>query len=196
MLINNPASDFLASALLPDQSIINNFQLSQYCANAFTLLFFYPLDFTFVCPTEILALRDKNTEFTKHNVKIVTVSVDSVYTHHKWSELSLKDGGIGAMPFPMVSDIKKEISLSYNTLSKDGINLRAVVIIDDKFMVRYFSVHDLVIGRNIDELLRIAVAFQAADKNNGICPSVWKIGDPVVQPEPIAINNYINSQYK
>ncbi len=153
----------------------------------YVVLFFYPMDFTFVCPTEILSFSEATPEFEKKNTVILGCSVDSKFVHMKWCKTPLKHGGIGEINFPLVSDINKEISTAYNCLIQEGddrgVALRATFLIDTKGILRHMSYNDLPVGRNIDEVMRLVDAFSFSDENGEVCPAKWKKkGDATMKP--------------
>ena len=152
-------------------------QLSDF-KDKYIVLFFYPLDFTFVCPTEILSFSQAKPEFDKLNTVLLGCSVDSHYVHMKWCKTKKKQGGIGEIDFPLISDLSKDIAKAYDCLIEDGpdkgVALRATFIIDGKGILRQMSVNDLDVGRNIDEILRLVKAFQFVEENGEVCPAKWK----------------------
>ncbi len=150
----------------------------------YVVMVFYPLDFTFVCPTEVTAFSDRHAEFEKLNAQVVAVSVDSAFSHLAWTKQSRKEGGLGPMKIPLVADITKEISRDYGVLIEDqGIALRGLFIIDDKGVVRHITINDLPVGRDVDEVLRVVSAFQYADKHGEVVPCGWKPGKPTINTE-------------
>ena len=151
------------------------------------VLFFYPLDFTFVCPTEILAFDERTEDFEKANCKLIGCSVDSAFSHMKWCQTPLAEGGLRELQFPLLSDINKELAKSYNALieygENTGVTWRATFIVDGKGKLRHKSYNDLCVGRNVDEVLRLVKAFQYADENGEVCPAKWaRKGDPTMKP--------------
>jgi len=160
----------------------------------YLVMFFYPLDFTFVCPTEITAFSDRSDEFRKLNCEIIAVSVDSKYTHLAWTNTPRKEGGLGNMKIPLVSDITKQISKDYGVLLEDGpdagVSLRGLFIINEKGIIRHISINDLPVGRNVDEVLRLVQAFLYTDVHGEVCPSGWKPGDLTMVDNPIKSKEY------
>lgn len=174
-LVTKEAPDFTAKALMPNNEIINNFTLSSY-RGKYVVLFFYPLDFTFVCPTEILAFNEKVEDFDKRNAVLIGVSVDSIYSHLAWKKTSIEDGGIGNINFPLVSDLNKQISSNYNVLLNNEIALRATFLIDKNGVIRHAVINDTPFGRNVDETLRMLDALIHYDKYGKLCPANWNEG--------------------
>lgn len=157
------------------------------------VLFFYPLDFTFVCPTEITAFNDKLPEFKKLNAEVVGCSVDSQFSHLAWKSVPRNKGGLGDISFPLLADLDKSIGRGYEVLLDAGITLRGVFIIDPKGIIRYKLVHDLGIGRNPDEILRVLAAIQQVDKSGEVCPANWKPGAKTMKPDPVGSQEYFST---
>jgi alkyl hydroperoxide reductase subunit AhpC len=159
----------------------------------YVVLFFYPLDFTFVCPTEIIAFNNKAKEFKDTNCELLAVSVDSKFSHMEYTLKSRKEGGLGPMDIPLISDLNKEISRAYGCLCEDGgeigVSYRATYIIDRNGIVRHSSINDLPVGRNPDEYLRLVKAFQYVDTHGEVCPANWQPGQKTMIPDPKK-NNY------
>ncbi|RZA15678.1 MAG: peroxiredoxin, partial [Proteobacteria bacterium] len=147
------------------------------------VLFFYPLDFTFVCPTELHAFQEKLGEFKARNTEVLAVSIDSVHTHSAWLRTSLDDGGIQGITYPVISDIHKSIARDYDVLHEDGVALRATFLIDKAGKVRHQTVNDLPLGRNIDEFLRLTDALTFHEKHGEVCPANWTEGDKTMRPD-------------
>jgi alkyl hydroperoxide reductase subunit AhpC len=160
------------------------------------VLFFYPLDFTFVCPTEIIEFSERSKEFEAINTNVVGVSVDSKFSHLAWINMARKDGGLGQMKIPLVSDITKEISRDYGVLLKDGVAARGTFIIDPKGIIRQVSVNDLSVGRNVSETLRLVEGYQFADEHGEVCPAGWKKGAKTMIPNPKDSKKYFESVNK
>lgn len=192
-LVTHSAIDFTASAVLSDGSFEDNFCLSERVKGKFAVLFFYPLDFTFVCPTELISLNNKISEFTKRGVEVIGISVDSKFSHLQWKKTPPNEGGIGEISYPLVSDIKKSISKDYGVLYDDSIALRATFIIDDKFIVRHQTINDLPFGRNVDEIVRIIDAIKYNKEHGEVCPAGWKQGKPGMQASDEGVADYLNS---
>ncbi len=176
IFVGRAAPDFTAKAIMPDNSIEHEFNLKQYAKGHLCVVFFYPLDFTFVCPSEILSFNNRLNEFANKNTRIVAVSVDSHFCHLAWKNTSTRDGGIGDIQFPIVSDIKKDISKMYNVLNDDGISMRGTFIIDTHFTLRHSLVNDLPLGRNVAETLRTVDAIHHHNEHGEVCPAGWHKG--------------------
>jgi len=148
----------------------------------YLILFFYPLDFTFVCPTEICAFSDRIKEFTDLNTDVIGVSVDSHFTHLAWKNVARNEGGLGELNFPLLSDLSKKIAKDYGVLLDDGIALRGTFLIDPNGVLRQYSINDLPVGRSVDEVLRLVRAFQFVDQHGEVCPANW---NPQTNPDTI-----------
>ncbi|WP_339048750.1 peroxiredoxin [Candidatus Mesenet endosymbiont of Phosphuga atrata] len=192
-LVTRSALDFTAPAVMADGEIIDNFCFSEQVKGKYAVLFFYPLDFTFVCPTELIALNNKISEFTHREVEVIGISVDSKFSHHHWRKAPITEGGIGKINYSLVSDIKKSISRDYEVLHDDAIALRATFIIDDKFVVRHQSINDLPLGRNIDEIVRIIDAIKHHEEHGEVCPANWKEGKAAMQASSEGVCDYLTS---
>ncbi len=181
VLVGKKAPDFTASAVEKGQ-IIENFKLSDY-SGQYIVLFFYPLDFTFVCPTELHAFSDKITEFKKRNVKVVGVSVDSHFSHLAWLNTPKSKGGIEGVEYPIVSDLNKSISKDYDVLVEGaGIAYRGLFLLDKDHVVRHQVVNDLPLGRSVSETLRMVDALQFTEKHGEVCPANWNAGEKSMKP--------------
>jgi len=188
-LVQKAAPDFTAQAVYEDGSI-KELSLSNF-KGKYVVLFFYPLDFTFVCPTEIIALSDRIEEFKSRDAQVIGVSVDSQFSHAKWRKTSRKEGGIGEIGFPLVSDLNKGISRRYGVLLEDaGVALRGVFIIDKAGNLRSYTVNDLPIGRNVDEILRVIDAVEFSEKHGEVCPANWKKGEDSMKPTQEGLEEY------
>jgi alkyl hydroperoxide reductase subunit AhpC len=155
-----------------------------FLAGKYLVLFFYPLDFTFVCPTEIIAFSDRVKEFRDKNCDVVACSVDSHFSHLAWTNTPRKQGGLGKMDIPLLSDLTKQISTDYGVLLEDqGISLRGLFIIDSKGILRQIIVNDLPVGRSVDEVLRLVQAYQFTDEHGEVCPAGWKPGKKTIKPD-------------
>lgn len=192
MLVGRPAPDFSAAAVLGDGSIVDDFQLSKQRQGKHVVMVFYPLDFTFVCPSELIALDKRFAEFEKRNVQLLTVSIDSQFTHHAWRNTALKDGGIGAVRYPMVADVKHTITRAYGIEHPQaGVALRGSFLIDREGIVRAQHVNDLPLGRNVDELLRLVDALQFVEEHGEVCPAGWNKGDKAINATPEGIAKFL-----
>lgn len=191
--IGQPAPEFTAKAVMPDNSIEANFSLKKYLNGEKAILFFYPLDFTFVCPSEIIAFNNRLGEFSSRNTKVIAVSVDSHFSHHAWKAMPVNKGGIGNIQLPMVSDLNKEISTAYDVLNVDGVSYRATFLIDEEFNIRHFLVNDLPLGRNVEETLRMIDALDHHNKHGEVCPAGWQKGDQGMDPTQQGVSDYLTS---
>ncbi|CAN0879422.1 2-Cys peroxiredoxin BAS1-like, chloroplastic [Linum grandiflorum] len=189
-LVGNIAPDFEAEAVF-DQEFIK-VKLSEYIGKKYVVLFFYPLDFTFVCPTEITAFSDRHAEFEKLNTEVLGVSVDSVFSHLAWVQTDRKSGGLGDLNYPLVSDVTKSISKSFGVLIPDqGIALRGLFIIDKDGVIQHSTINNLAIGRSVDETMRTLQALQFVQENpDEVCPAGWKPGEKSMKPDPKLSKEY------
>ncbi|CAD7684371.1 unnamed protein product [Nyctereutes procyonoides] len=191
--IGHPAPNFKATAVMPDGQF-KDLSLSDY-KGKYVVFFFYPLDFTFVCPTEIIAFSDRAEEFKKLNCQVIGASVDSHFCHLAWINTPKKQGGLGPMNIPLVSDPKRTIAQDYGVLKADeGISFRGLFIIDDKGILRQITVNDLPVGRSVDETLRLVQAFQFTDKHGEVCPAGWKPGSDTIKPDVQKSKEYFSKQ--
>jgi len=190
-MVQGKAPDFQADAVMPDNSF-KQISLSSY-KGKWVVLFFYPLDFTFVCPTEITALSDRMEDFKKRGAEVLGISVDSKFSHLAWKNSPRKEGGLGEIKYPLVSDIKKSISSDYRVLLDSGIALRGLFIINPEGNIQYQVVHDLGIGRNVDETLRVLDALQFSAKHGEVCPANWKPGEDSMKGDPTGSKEYFKS---
>ena len=191
MIVTNKAPDFTATAVLADGSIVEDFKLSENYGEKGTVVFFYPLDFTFVCPSEIIAFSHRYEEFQKRGVNVVGVSVDSQFSHFAWRETPVEKGGIGRINFPLVADLTKNIARDYDVLLNDAVALRGSFLIDDKGIVRHAVVNDLPLGRNVDEMLRMIDAQQFTDEFGEVCPAGWNKGDEGMKASTDGVAEYL-----
>lgn len=189
-LVTKQAPDFTAQAVMPDNTIDASFSLSSL-KGKYVLLFFYPLDFTFVCPSEIIAFDKKLAEFKKRKTEVVGVSVDSQFTHFAWKSTPPAEGGIGDIQFPLVSDLSKNIARSYGVLLNDEVALRGLFLIDREGVVRHSVVNDLPLGRNVDEALRMVDALQFFEQHGEVCPANWKAGEEGMKPSAEGVAKYL-----
>lgn len=195
LIVTKPAPDFTATAVLPDNSFKEDFSLSDF-RGKYVLLFFYPLNFTFVCPTEILAFNRAVSEFTEHNCQLIGISIDSHFSHLAWKKTALQDGGIGDIQYPLVSDLDKSISTKYQVLLDSGIALRGLFLIDREGIVRHQVVNDLPLGRNVNEALRILHALQFTEKHGEVCPANWNQGEDAMKPTAEGVSQYLSRSLK
>ena len=191
VLVTQQALDFTATAVLADGEIVEDFQLSKFKGKKI-VLFFYPLDFTFVCPSEILAHHHRVAAFAERGVQLVGVSIDSRYTHNAWRNTATNDGGIGSIDFPLVSDMDHAIMEAYGVVHPDGIALRGSFLIDENFDVRHQVVNDLPLGRNVDEMLRMVDALDFHTSHGEVCPAGWNKGDEGMKDTPAGVAEYLS----
>ena len=189
-LVTKQAPDFTATAVMPDNSMKPDFKLSDY-RGKYVLLFFYPLDFTFVCPSEILAFDKALAAFKAKNCEIIGVSIDSQFSHWAWKNTPVKQGGIGEIQYPLVADLDKSISRQYGVLLDAGIALRGSFLIDREGTVRHAVVNDLPLGRNIDEALRMVDALQFHEQHGDVCPANWTEGKEAMTPTAAGVAEYL-----
>lgn len=188
-LVQKQAPDFKGTAVFGHE--FREISLSQY-KGKWLVLFFYPLDFTFVCPTEIIDFSEKAAEFKKLNAEIIGCSVDSQFTHLAWINTARKDGGLGKINYPLLADLNKTVSQDYGVLA-DGVALRGLFIINPKGQIVYEVVHDLSVGRNPEETLRVLAAFQQVEKTGEVCPSSWKPGAKTMKADPVGAKEYFTT---
>ena len=194
VLVTKEAPDFTAQAVMPDNSI-GEIKLSSY-RGKYVVLFFYPLDFTFVCPSEIVAFDKAIRKFHDRNTVVVGVSVDSQFTHWAWRQTPRNKGGIGEISFPLVADLDKKIAKSYDVLLNEAVALRGLFLIDTHGIVRHQVVNDLPIGRSVDEALRTLDALQYTEEHGEVCPANWKEGDDAMKPTAEGVATYLSKHGK
>lgn len=192
VLVAKEAPDFVAPAVMPDGSIKEDFRLSEL-RGKHVVLFFWPLDFTFVCPTEIIAHDRRIEQFKELGVEVIGVSIDSQYTHHAWRTTPVEKGGIGPVRFPIVADVKHEIAKAYGVEHPDGVALRASFLIDKDGIVQHQVVNNLPLGRNVDEMLRMIDALQFCEQYGEVCPAGWHRGEEGMQPTAEGVQDYLSS---
>ena len=188
-LVTRQAPDFAAQAVLPDDSF-DELTLSSY-RGKYVVVFFYPLDFTFVCPTEIIAFDRAVEKFEARNCQVLGISVDSHFTHLAWKKTPRDQGGIGPIRYPLVADLNKGISRDYGVLLDDGIALRGLFLIDKEGVVRHALVNDLPLGRNVDEVLRLLDALQFTEEHGEVCPANWREGEEAMKPTAEGVAEYL-----
>ncbi|WP_343182643.1 peroxiredoxin [Buchnera aphidicola] len=194
-LITQHAPNFVAPAILADGTITEEFNLKKETKNKSVVLFFWPMDFTYVCPTEIIEFNLSYLEFQKKNTEIIGISRDSVFVHQAWKNTEIKKGGIGKIQYPLISDIKGEIQEAYDVVHpKFGVSLRATFIIDKNGIIRNQIINDLQFGRNIKEILRIIDAIYFHEKHGDVCPANWEIGKKSIQPSQEGLIKYFNKK--
>ena len=187
-LVAKPAPEFTAQAVMPDGSF-KEIKLSDY-KGKYVILFFYPLDFTFVCPTEIIAFSEKMDEFKKRNTEVLGVSIDSHFSHLAWRNTDRKQGGLGDIQYPLVADVNKKITYDYGVMHEAGIAFRGLFLIDTNGIVQHQLINNLPLGRNIDEALRMVDALQYHEKNGEVCPANWSEGSDGMKADPTGSKEY------
>ena len=196
VLVGKPAPDFTAKAVLGNNEINETFNLKTQIKGKYALVFFYPLDFTFVCPTEILAFDHRLDEFKERNVEIIGVSVDSQFTHLAWKSTPVEKGGLGQVRFPLVADLSKSIARDYDVLVDDAVALRGTFLIDKDGVVQHQVVNNLGLGRNIDEAIRMVDALQFTEKHGEVCPAGWNKGKAGMKASTTGVAEYLASHAK
>ncbi len=194
VLVGKEAPDFTASAVMADNSIESSFNLKKFTKGKIGILFFWPLDFTFVCPSEIIAFDNRVDEFKKRGAELIGVSVDSHFTHLAWKQTPVEKGGIGNIRFPMVADLTKSIARAYDVLTNDAIAFRGTFMIDAKGIVRHQVVNDLPLGRNVDETLRMIDALQFHEEHGEVCPAGWRKGDKGMKATADGVASYLKEK--
>ncbi|HKI52316.1 MAG TPA: peroxiredoxin [Geothermobacteraceae bacterium] len=191
VLVGKQAPDFTATAVMADGSLNSEFKLADF-KGKYVVLFFYPLDFTFVCPTELIAFSKRIKEFEARDVQVIGCSIDSQFTHIAWRNTPVDDGGIGAVSYPLVADVKHQICQAYDVEFEDaGVAFRGSFLIDKDGTVRHQVVNDLPLGRNVDEMLRMIDALQFTEKYGEVCPAGWNKGDTGMQPDKAGVASYL-----
>ena len=192
VLVTRQAPDFTSSAVLGNGEIVNNFNFKKHINGKAAVLFFYPLDFTFVCPSELIAFDHRYEEFKKRGVEVVGVSIDSEFTHNAWRNTPTENGGIGAVKYALAADVKHEIAQAYGIEHpEEGVALRASFLIDKNGVVRHQVVNDLPLGRNIDEMLRMVDALQFHEEHGEVCPAQWEKGKEGMKDNPEGVAKYL-----
>jgi alkyl hydroperoxide reductase subunit AhpC len=194
VLVGQQAPEFKADAVMADGSF-QQVALSDYRGKKYVVLFFYPLDFTFVCPTEIIAFSEAVEKFEKLGVQLIGCSIDSKYTHLAWRNTPRTKGGLGDIRYPLLADLDKKISQDYGVLLSAGIALRGLFLIDKTGVVRHQVVNDLPLGRNVDEVLRLVKAWQYFEANGEVCPANWQEGKATMKPTPQESQSYFSKEY-
>ncbi|GAA5505733.1 peroxiredoxin [Novipirellula caenicola] len=193
VLVQQQAPEFTAKAVMPNGEF-KEISLSDY-RGKYVVLFFWPLDFTFVCPTEIIAFSDRAAEFEKLGVQLLGVSVDSEFTHLAWTNTKRSEGGIGKTDYPLIADLNKQIARDYDVLIDAGVALRGLFLIDKDGVVRHQVVNDLPLGRSVDEAMRIVQALQYFEKNGEVCPANWKEGSRTIKPGVNESKEFFSAEY-
>jgi peroxiredoxin 2/4 len=191
VLVGKKAPDFTASAVLASGEIVDSYNFAAATKGKKAVVFFYPLDFTFVCPSELLAFDHRVAEFKKRNVEVIGVSIDSQFTHNAWRNTPVDQGGIGAVKYTLVADITHSIAKAYDVESEGGVAFRGTFIIDEAGVVRSQIVNDLPIGRNVDETIRTVDALIFHEKHGEVCPAGWQEGDKGMDASPAGVAKYL-----
>lgn len=198
VLVGKKAPDFTTQAVLPDGTIVDNFNLNQTILNKYAVVFFYPMDFTFVCPSELIAMSHRVDTLKEMNVEVIGLSIDSHHTHNAWRNTEVNKGGIGAVKYPLAADMDHTIAQAYGIQSDGGdsyypagVAMRATFIIDQKGIVRHQVVNDEPLGRNMDEVVRIVDALQFFEKHGNVCPAGWNKGDAGMVNTPEGVASYL-----
>lgn len=195
VLVGKKAPDFKAEAVLGNGEI-KPLQLSEHTKGKYAVLFFYPLDFTFVCPSELIAFDHRLAEFEKRNVSVIGVSIDSAFTHSAWRNTPVDKGGIGPVGYPLVADIKHEICKAYDVEADGGVAFRGSFLVDKNGVVRHQVVNDLPLGRNIDEMLRMVDALQFTEEHGEVCPAGWNKGKKGMKANASGVAEYLATHAK
>lgn len=194
VLVGKPAPDFTAPAVLGSGEIVNDYNLAEAIKGKKAVVFFWPLDFTFVCPSELIAFDHRFDAFAERNVEIVGVSIDSHMTHNAWRNTAINDGGIGEVKYTMVADITQEIVKAYDVQSPGGMAYRGSFLIDEEGVVRHQVINDLPLGRNIDEMLRMVDALAFNQEHGEVCPAGWNKGDEGMTASPQGVADYLSKK--
>lgn len=194
VLVGREAPDFTAPAVLADGTIVDEYNLKKETKGKNTIIFFYPLDFTFVCPSELIAFSKRVEEFEKRNTQVIGVSIDSHFTHNAWRNTDINNGGIGAVKYPLIADLTHSICKAYDVETPDGaVAYRGSFLIDTKDVVRHQVVNDLPLGRNVDEMLRMVDALLFHEENGEVCPAGWNKGDAGMKADPEGVAAYLSA---
>ncbi len=192
MLVTNKAPDFTAKAVLADGQIVEDFNLYENIGEKGAVLFFWPLDFTFVCPSEIIAFSNRVKDFEQRGIQVIGCSVDSEFSHFAWRETPVNQGGIGRVKFPMVSDLSKQIARDYDVLLNEEVALRGSFLIDVDGTVRHSTINDLPLGRNVDEMIRMVDTMIFTNENGEVCPAGWNKGDEGMKATKDGVASYLD----
>ena len=191
VLVGKAAPDFTAAAVMGNNSIDENFNLKKFISGKYAVIFFYPLDFTFVCPSELIAFDHRLKEFSDRKVEVIGVSIDSHFTHLAWKNTPVNNGGIGQVQYPLIADIKHEICKAYDVEADAGVAFRGSFLIDKSGVVRHQVVNDLPLGRNIDEMLRMVDALQFTEEHGEVCPAGWNKGKAGMKADTKGVADYL-----
>ncbi|MBU2704727.1 peroxiredoxin C [Zooshikella marina] len=191
VLVSKRAPDFTAPAVLGNGEIVEQYNFSEATKGKYALVFFYPLDFTFVCPSELIALDHRMDAFKERNVEVIGVSIDSHFSHNAWRNTPVSEGGIGPVKYTLVADMTHEIAKAFDVESAGGVAFRGAFLIDKEGVVRSQLVNDLPLGRNVDELVRLVDALQFHEEHGEVCPAGWKKGEKGMQASPQGVAKYL-----
>jgi len=191
VLVGKQAPDFTVPAVLADGQIVDEFSFSEVTKGKYALVFFYPLDFTFVCPSELIALDHRMADFKERGVEVIGVSIDSHFTHNAWRNTPINDGGIGQVAYTLAADMNHDICKAYDVESDGGVAYRGAFLIDTNGMVRSQIINDLPLGRNMDELIRLVDALQFHEEHGEVCPAGWNKGDKGMDASPDGVASYL-----
>lgn len=190
VLVTKQAPDFTAAAVMPDGTFKEDFKLSDL-RGKYVVVFFWPLDFTFVCPSEIIAHNNRIERFKELGVELVGVSIDSQFTHFAWKQTPVENGGIGNVQFPLVADVKHEITRAFGIEHPDGVALRGSFLIDKEGVVQHETINNLPLGRNVDEMLRLVEALQFTEEHGEVCPAGWQKGQKGMKADADGVADYL-----
>jgi len=196
VLVGQQAPDFTAAAVLGDGAIKEDYNFKNETKDKYAVVFFYPLDFTFVCPSELIAFNHRLEEFKKRNVEVIGISIDSHFTHAAWKNTPVEKGGIGQVAYTLVADIKHEICQSYGVEAPGGVAYRGSFLIDKNGVVRHMVVNDLPLGRNIDDMIRMVDALQFTEAHGEVCPAGWNKGDAGMKASSAGVADYLAKHSK
>ncbi|WP_341676338.1 peroxiredoxin [Niveibacterium sp. SC-1] len=196
VLVGKQAPDFVAAAVLGNNEIKENYKLSETIKGKYAVIFFYPLDFTFVCPSELIAFDHRLQEFKQRGVEVIGVSIDSEFTHLAWKNTPVEKGGIGQVGYTLVADIKHDICRAYDVESVGGVAYRGSFLIDKAGVVRHQVVNDLPLGRNVDEMIRMVDALQFTEEHGEVCPAGWNKGKAGMKASTTGVAEYLASHAK
>ncbi len=191
MIVTKKAPDFTATAVLGDNQIVDNFNLYENLGKNGAVLFFYPLDFTFVCPSELIAFDHRLEEFSSRGIQVIGGSIDSQFSHFAWKNTPINQGGIGQVRYPLVADLNKQIARDFDVLLNDAVALRGSFLIDADGIVRHAVVNDLPLGRNIDEMVRMVDAMLFTNEFGEVCPAGWHKGDAGMKADTKGVADYL-----
>ena len=193
VLVTKQAPDFTSAAVLGNGEIVDNFNFAEFTKGKEAVIFFYPLDFTFVCPSELIAFDKRFGEFQARGVEVIGVSIDSQFSHNAWRNTAIADGGIGQVKYPLIADVKHEICKAYDVEHPEaGVAFRGSFLIDEEGNVRHQVVNDLPLGRNVDEMLRMVDALNFHQDHGEVCPAGWKEGDKGMDASPAGVAAYLS----